>query len=262
MLDVIYGQASRPGRVWPRNADAAAAFIPRSRQEMRSKGWLFVVADGRGSTALGPIASRCAVETMVAGFTDGLEGPSLASLMPRLVERANSKVHHEALTPDYRGQRVETTIAGCALRDAIAVVCHVGDSRCYHVRNHGITVVTQDHTAIAEQAGAGTITAMQAEHSENRHVLKQSLGPELSVSPQIESFGILPGDVIVLCTDGLYEAIYPEDIARIVSDPKHPGLLAHELVAYAIEADGSDNVTAQVIRVHDPDPLRDGAIDG
>jgi protein phosphatase len=183
--------------------------------------------------------------------------------MPRLVQHANATVHDEALTSDHRGQRVQTTIVGCALRDAIAVVCHVGDSRCYHVRNRGIRVVTQDHTAVAEQARAGTITPMQAEHSESRHLLRQSLGPELRVSPETGSFGIVAGDVIVLCTDGLYEAIYPEDIVRIVSEEKDPGLLARELVACAVDADGSDNVTAQVIRVRETEAAeREGRLPG
>lgn len=250
MLDVVYGQASEPGRVWPRNADAAAAFVPRSRQEVRSKGWMFVVADGRGATELGNIASQRAVERMVDGFEQAAERASLSSLMPRLVQHANAAVHDEALAPDRRGKRFATTIIACALRDDTAVISHVGDSRCYLVRGNRATLLTQDHTSVVEQTRAGIMTEMQAEHSENRHLLTRSLGPDLSVSPDTGSFAVLPGDVLVLCTDGLYEAMYPEDIARIVLQAIDPVSIARELVAYAAQSDGSDNMTAQVVRVH------------
>lgn len=249
MLDVVYGQASEPGRVWPRNADSAAAFIPRSRQEIRSKGWMFAVADGRGSSELGATASLHAVQRMVEGFTQAPESVALASLMPRLVQHANTAVHDEALAPYGRGKRLATTLVACALRGTTAVISHVGDSRCYHVRSGQTTLLTCDHTSVAEQTRAGFISAMQAEHSENRHVLTKSLGPELSVSPDIVSIPVEVGDVLVLCTDGLYEAMYPEDIARIVLQDDDPAVLARKLVAYALQADGSDNTTVQVIRV-------------
>ena len=249
MLDVVYGQATEPGRVWPRNADAAAAFVPRSREEVRSKGWMFVMADGRGATELGNIASQRAVERMVDGFKHAAEHSPLTSLMPRLVQHANTAVHDEALAPDRRGKRFATTVIACALRDDTAVISHVGDSRCYQVRYEQATLLTEDHTSVAEQTKAGTMTAMQAEHSENRHVLTRSLGPDLSVSPDTAVVPVLPGDVLVLCTDGLYEAMYPEDIARIVSQEIDPAAIARELVAYAVQSDGSDNMTAQVVRV-------------
>jgi protein phosphatase len=253
MLDVVFGQASEAGRVWPRNADSAAAFIPRSRQEIRSRGWMFAVADGRAGTELGDIASGRAVEMMVEGFAQSAEGVSLASLMPRLVQHANAAVHDEGLIPDRRGRRLATTIVSCALRNEHAVVSHVGDSRCFQVRNQEVTLLTQDHTWAAEQRKSGAMTAIQADHSDRRHMLTRSLGPELSVTPDTRSLPLNAGDVLVLCTDGLYEAIYPEDIARIASQNKDPMMIARELVSYAVQVDGSDNTTAQVIRIRATD---------
>src|SRR5437764_5164071 len=170
MLDVVYGQATEPGRVWPRNADAAAAFLPRSRQEVRSKGWMFAVADGRGATDLGDVASARAVEMMVEGFEKAAEGVSLPSLMPRLVQDANAAVHDEALSADRRGRRLATTIVSCALRNDVVVISHVGDSRCYQVRGRQVTLLTQDHTWVAEQTKSGVMTPLQAENSEKRHL--------------------------------------------------------------------------------------------
>ncbi|HEX3570763.1 MAG TPA: protein phosphatase 2C domain-containing protein [Acidobacteriaceae bacterium] len=254
MLDVVYGQASDTGRVWPGNADAAAAFVPRSRQEVRSRGWLFAVADGRGGTELGAIASARAVETMIEGFGQAAEGVSLASLMPRLVQRANAAVHDEALSPERRGRRVATTIVSCALRNDSAFISHVGDSRCYHVRDHQVTLLTHDHTWTAEQQKSGA-TSGHAEQPEKRHLLTRSLGPDLVVTPETGSTSLNAGDLLVLCTDGLYEAMYPEDIARIVSQNKDPAAMAKELVTYAVQSDGSDNATVQVIQVRSIDPV-------
>jgi len=254
MLDVVYGEASEPGRVWPRNADSAGAFIPRSSQEVRSKGWMFAVADGRGATELGEVASAHAVKRMVEGFVNAAEGISLASLMPRLVQDANAAVHDEALSPEGRGRHLATTIVSCALRNDVVVVSHVGDSRCYHVRGEQVTLLTDDHTWVTDQKKTGAMTAASAEHSEKRHLLTRSLGPELSVTPDTRSLPILAGDVLVLCTDGLYEAMYPEDIARITSQDKDPVSLARELVGYAVQVDGSDNITAQVILVREIEP--------
>lgn len=249
MFDVIYGQASEPGRVWPRNSDSAAAFIPRSNDEAQSRGWMFAVADGRGGTELGDVASARAIEMVVRGFTRAGRREPLASLMPELIQRANTGLHKHDLIPDQRERRLATTMICCALRDESAVLSHVGDSRCYLVRGDTATLLTQDHTWVTEQRKSGAITAVQAEHSEKRHVLTRVLGVEPLVTPETSSFALSSGDVLVLCTDGLYEAMYPEDIARMVSQDKAPADIARELVSYAVQADGSDNATAQVIRV-------------
>lgn len=255
MLDVAYGQASDAGRVRPHNEDAAVAFIPRSRQESRSRGWMFAVADGVGGRDLGEVASATAVEIMAEGFAQSGEGMSLASLLPRLIQHANAAVHDEGLSPERRGRAMATTVVSCALRYDQAIVAHVGDSRCYQVRDGSANLLTRDHTWVTEQRKLGLITAAQADQSEKRHVLTRSLGPELFVTVDSSSVSLKPGDVLVLCTDGLYGAMYPEDIARISSQNKDAERVARELVSYAVEVDGSDNATAQVIQVRATEPM-------
>src|SRR6266702_2259078 len=255
MLDVVYGQATDAGRVRPHNEDAAAAFIPRSRQESRSRGWMFAVADGVGGRDLGEVASAKAVEAMTEGFALAAEGVSLASLLPRLIQHANAGVHDEGLRSERRGRHMATTVVSCALRHDQAIIAHVGDSRCYQVRDGNANLLTRDHTWVAEQRKLGLITATEAEQSERRHVLTRSLGPELFVTVDTSSVSVKPGDVLVLCTDGLYGAMYPEDIARISSQTKDPETLAQELVHYAVEVDGSDNATAQIIQVRSTEPM-------
>jgi len=255
MLDVVFGQASDAGRVRPHNEDSAAAFIPRSRQEARSRGWMFVVADGVGGRELGEVASARAIKTMTEGFAESGERVSLASLLPRLIQHANAAIHDEGLQPERRGRHMATTVVSCALRYDQAVIAHVGDSRCYQIRNGSANLLTRDHTWVTEQRKLGLITAAEAEHSEKRHVLTRSLGPELFVTVDTTTLALKSGDVLVLCTDGLYGAMYPEDIARIASQNKDAQSVARELVQYAVEVDGSDNATAQVIQVRSTEPM-------
>jgi protein phosphatase len=255
MLDVVFGKATDPGRVRPHNEDAVGVFIPRSRQEARSRGWTFVVADGVGGLDLGEVASAKAIEVMTEGFAQSPEGTSLPSLLPSLVQQANSAVHDEGLHPDRRGRHMATTIVACALRHDQAVIVHVGDSRCYQVRDGKALQLTRDHTWVAEQRKLGLITAAEAERSESRHVLTRSLGPELFVTPDTTIVSLKPEDVLVLCTDGVYGGLYPEDIARIASQNKDADTIARDLVKYAVEVDGADNATAIVIQVRSIEPM-------
>lgn len=255
MLDLVFGQASDPGKVRTNNEDSLGVFVPRSRQESRSRGWVFVVADGVGGADFGEVASAMAVEVILEGFVQAQEGTSLPGLLPRLVQHANAAVHDEGLQPERRGKGMATTVVACALRHDQAVIAHVGDSRCYHVRDGHASLLTRDHTWVADQRRLGLISAAEAEHSEGRHVLTRSLGPELFVTAESRSLSLKAGDVLVLCTDGLYGGMYDEDIARIASQNKDIEAIARELVDYAVEVDGSDNATAQVIQVRSVEPM-------
>jgi protein phosphatase len=148
-----------------------------------------------------------------------------------------------------------TTIVTCVLRHDQAVISHVGDSRCYQVRDGKALQLTRDHTWVTEQRKLGLITAAEAERSESRHVLTRSLGPEMFVTVDTTSVSLKPGDHLVLCTDGLYGGIYPEDISRVVCPTKDVDTIAQDLVKYAVEVDGSDNATVQVIRVRSIEPM-------
>jgi len=142
-----------------------------------------------------------------------------------------------------------TTVVACAIRHDQAVVSHVGDSRCYLVRKGIAKQITQDHTWVNEQKKMGLISSDEIAQSESRHVLIRSLGPEMFVSPDTTALSIQPGDVLVLCSDGLHDEMPEATIASIVSQNKNAEEIARELVARAIEIDGNDNTTAQVIRV-------------
>jgi serine/threonine protein phosphatase PrpC len=249
MLDLQYGQASDPGKVRTNNEDAMGSFIPGSRHQARSHGYLFAVADGVGGMDLGEVASATAISVVTKEFESAQSDTLLLGLMPRLVQFANAAVHDCRMAPEYRGKTMATTLVACALRHDQAVVSHVGDSRCYLVRGGRARRVTEDHTLVNQQRKLGLISASEVSESQSRHVLIRSLGPEMFVSADTNAVTLVPGDVLVLCTDGLHDEMSDEAIARIASQPKPAEEIARELVACAVEIDGNDNTTAQVIRV-------------
>lgn len=222
MLDLQFGQASDFGKVRTNNEDAAGSFIPASRHQARSHGFLFAVADGVGGLDLGEVASATAIEVITREFETAQADSMLISLLPRLVQHANAAVHDCTLQAEYRGRRMATTLVACALRYDQAIVSHVGDSRCYLVRDGRCRQVTQDHTLVNEQRKVGLISAEEMATSESRHVLLRSLGPDLFVSPETVAVSLQPGDVLVLCTDGLHDEMSNDEIARIVSQKKPP----------------------------------------
>lgn len=225
------------------------SFIPASRSQARSHGYLFVVADGVGGMDFGEIASSTAVSVLTDEFPKAQPGAMLISLLPRLVQSANAAVHDRTLAAEYRGKKMASTVVACAMRHDQAIISHVGDSRCYLVRNGSAKQITQDHTWVNEQRKLGLISQEEIAESESRHVLIRSLGPEMFVSPDTTAVTLLPGDVLVLCTDGVHDEMKPEEIAAITTAQKDIAEIARDVVARALEIDGHDNTTAQVIRV-------------
>ncbi len=249
MLDVVFGQASDPGKIRTNNEDTMGAFIPASRSQARSHGYLFVVADGVGGMDLGEVASSTAVRIVTEEFPKAQSGAMLISLLPRLIQAANAAVHDQTLAQEFRGRKMATTMVACAMRHDQAIISHVGDSRCYLVRGGVAKQITQDHTWVNEQRKLGLISQEEIAASDARHVLIRSLGPEMFVSPDTTAVTVQPGDHLILCSDGLHDELPPTEMARIVSQQKNIEEVAHELVARAVEVDGNDNTTAQVIRV-------------
>ena len=249
MLDLVFGQASDPGKIRTNNEDAMGTFVPNSRHQARSHGYLFAVADGVGGLDLGEVASSTAVTVLTDEFPKAQPGAMLISLLPRLVQHANAAVHDRTLAPEFRGKKMATTVVACALRHDQAVISHVGDSRCYLVRKGIAKQITQDHTWVNEQRKMGLINTSEIAQAESRHVLIRSLGPEMFVSPETTALTLQPGDVLVLCSDGLHDELPEQLIAAIATQNKPIDEVARELVARAVEIDGNDNTTAVVIRI-------------
>lgn len=244
MLEIDFAELTDRGLVRPGNEDYLGHVTPDTPEQARSHGWLFVVADGVGGHAKGEVASRTAVEAVLEGFRKATRGEPLSSLLQSLVRQANTRVLDAGMNSG-----MATTLVACAMRYDRAVIAHVGDSRCYLVREKSARCLTRDHTVANEQSRLGLLSSEGISEAKTRHVLSRSLGTELSVSVEISDELILPGDVLLLCSDGLHGALSAGEIAKVVSETPDVEAAARRLVALANEKDGSDNVSAQVVRV-------------
>src|ERR1022692_3172801 len=147
------------------------------------------------------------------------------------------------------GVAMATTLVACALRFDRVVVSHVGDSRCYSIRHGRATALTRDHTLVGERARLGLISAKGAAEAQNRHVLTRSLGNAMFVGVETSDHLLLPGDVLLLCSDGLHGAVPAGEMAAIVTRNTNLDSAARELIAAANEQGGADNVSVQLIRI-------------
>jgi serine/threonine protein phosphatase PrpC len=249
MLDVEFAQLSDPGRVRDHNEDYLGYVYPATPDEMRSHGCLFVLADGVGGHDKGEVASRTAVESILAGFRGASAGEPHSPLLSRLVQTANTRVLEAGMASSSGGISMATTLVSCALRYDRALVAHVGDSRCYLVRRGEAVLLTRDHTLVGEQMRLGLLSAREAADSPHRHLLSRSLGAEMFANVETNEYQILADDVLVLCSDGLHGAVSPSEIAAIVSHQTDLNAAAHRLVAVANHQDGTDNISVQLIRV-------------
>jgi len=246
MLDIEYAQLSDCGRVRGHNEDYLGCAAPEQAPGKRAPGWLFALADGVGGQELGEVASRLAVETLLAGFRAAADDEPYLTLLPRLVQQANSKVFET-------GGAMATTVVACALRHDRVVVSHVGDSRCYRIRRGQAEALTRDHTVAGEHIRLGLISSGEYAGAETRHALTRSLGPGMFVNVETHEHQLFPGDLLLLCSDGLHGTLEAGDIAGSIADQLGPRDsledAAHGLIDLANQRDGSDNVSVQLIRI-------------
>jgi protein phosphatase len=247
-MQVEFSQLSDTGQRREHNEDYLGHVLPDSLERARTHGWLFVLADGVGGQDRGEVASRTAVESLCAGFSQAPAGELHSALLPRLVQAANTKVYEVGTSSGSAGA-IATTLVACALRFDRALVAHVGDSRCYLVRRNHATALTRDHTVANEQLAMGLLTSREASSVRTRHMLSRSLGNEMFVNVETGEHQVLAGDVFLLCSDGLHNTVTPAQIAEIVGKGEDLKTTAEKLVEVANEQDGSDNISVQIIRV-------------
>ena len=249
MLDVEFAQLSDIGRVRKHNEDYVGHAAPATPTHVRTHGWLFALADGVGGQEKGEVASRTAVESVLADFRAARGGESHSALLPRLVKKANTRVLEAGLAVRPGGAAIATTLVMCALRFDRAALAHVGDSRCYLVRRGQATALTRDHTFANEQARLGLLSAKEAAEASTRHVLSRSLGKDLFVAVETDEIQVLVDDVLMLCSDGLHGAVTAPEIASVITDSSDLEAAARRLVTIANYQDGTDNVSLQLIRI-------------
>lgn len=249
MLDVDFAQLSDPGRVRDNNEDYLGHFQPVTADDARGRGWLFALADGVGGHDRGEVASREAVEHLLSSFGAAPAGEPLGALLTRLVREANAHVYEIARQAVPGGSSMATTLVACGLRYDRAVIAHAGDSRCYLIRKGEARLLTRDHTVAQDQSRLGLLSAKEAADTPTRHILSRSLGADPFLNVETSDHQVMPGDVLVLCSDGLHNSISEFDLALTAGNGDHLGDAARQLVALANARDGGDNISVQLIGV-------------
>ncbi len=239
---ITVGLATDVGRVRQHNEDAAL-----------TSGTVYVVADGMGGHAAGEVASRIAAETVVelAARPVVHVGDVVAQ-----VEEANRRILASAARhPEQTG--MGTTVAGLALVSVGGsrhwAVFNIGDSRVYRCLDGQLSQVTVDHSEVWELVERGLITPEQAQRHPGRNVVTRSLGRDPMGVVDTWVFPPYPGEVFVICSDGLSNELTREEMEAVLADHPDAEEAAAELVRRGVAAGGRDNVTAIVVAVQGQD---------
>lgn len=205
----------------------------------------YVVADGVGGQEQGALAAQTAVDVALRAFQEhcaaGGDAPTALSVA---VAAANREVY--AVARRMGVERMGCTLVAVALTAGRLDVAHVGDARAYLLQGPRLYPLTKDHTWIQEQVDRGTITPQDAARHEFRHIVQRVLGNEATVEATMGSFGMGPGDRIILMTDGVHDVIEDARLAQLAAGGT-PQAAAEALVATALAAGSEDNVTAVIV---------------
>jgi serine/threonine protein phosphatase PrpC len=199
-----------------------------------------------GGAPGGELASELAVRTLEAGFHPAIDSDPVTSLRA-LFQEANAEIHRLAASdPQYQG--MGSTLVAALLTKSTLWVANVGDSRAYLIRNGTVQQLTEDHSWVREQVKAGQMSRAEAAKSPRRNIITRSLGTSETVDVDTFGFGeIEAGDVLLLCSDGLYGVLPTTDIARVAT-ALPPQEAADRLVELANQRGGPDNIAVVVAR--------------
>lgn len=230
------------------NEDYFSYSEPPDDQEFSRKGRLAIIADGMGGEEGGEIASRLVVDTVRNTYFLRPENDPHACLVEAFIAA------HRAIL-DFVGQRPDlkemgTTCTAVAITNGHAHFAHIGDSRLYLIRGASISRLTTDHTAINRLIQQGIITPEEADTHPQRHVLTAALNARPGVSADFspQPVPLQAGDVLVLCTDGLWGQITDDELLSTVRN-NPPTQACKELVQLARTRGGPDNITVQILRI-------------
>ncbi len=241
---------SHPGLLRPHNEDAIGSHIPSERALLDQKGALFAVADGLGGQAAGEIASATAVEALLAEYYSPRAPHQVEAALKQAMQAANLRVYNLAHGRDDALHGMQTTLTALALAGRLAYIAHVGDSRAYLLRDQTLTQLTGDHSEAAELLRLRLLTPEQARDHPRRSVLTRTIGSQLLLRPDFARVPLAPGDRFILCSDGLWGEVEPDDLRRLAQEP--PEEACRALVELACARGGSDNISVYVIRVVEP----------
>ena len=246
-MNVTVGAKTDPGQ--RTNNEDLYAIVDTRKQQMRVDGAM-IIADGMGGRSFGEQASAAAVETVEEVLAEMLDsrregevviGDALALALRKANARVYALSHAEE---DRRG--MGTTCVAAVVDGETLYVAHAGDSRAYLLREGLLKQLTADHSYVAEQVRAGAISEEGARKSRFRNIITRAVGIEASIEADVAEFEVRPGDIVLLCTDGLSNMVEENDIARTLTQANTPQAAADRLVQMANKSGGKDNITAVV----------------
>lgn len=247
-LETAY--ATHPGLLRELNEDSLA---------ISTQYGLAILADGMGGYNAGEVASGMAVAVLKNDLEADLSTwyreltrhgmHKLHALLQARITRTNLSIYQSAQTQtQYAG--MGTTVVLAVFFNNRITVAHIGDSRLYRLRQDDFDQITRDHSYLQEQLDTGLLTPEQARFSHNKNLLTRALGVDLEVQAEIRDYQIEPGDIYLLCSDGLTDMVSDVEIARLLqensNDLQHA---ADALIALANENGGRDNISVVLLRV-------------
>jgi protein phosphatase len=243
-MPVSFATATDTGKVRAHNEDACYAEPP-----------VFAVADGMGGAQAGEVASGEAIRSL-RGFTlsEDSPGESLAAV----VRDANSRIYRLAADdPGLAGMGTTLTAAGLSARSV--ALAHVGDSRAYLWRGGKLSQLTEDHSLVGEMMRQGRLSALEAETHPQRSIITRALGIEPEVEVDTTLVPWQPGDIFLLCSDGLSSMLPDDEISAVIGDSAGLEEAAAALVDAANTRGGRDNIT---VVLFSPDDGENGSMAG
>ena len=224
---------------------------------------IYVVCDGMGGMAAGEKASKIAVDTVLGYFRrphkgkldteePRFEGVSArANALGHAIQLANQSILEEA-GRDPANHGMGSTIVAVVIEGSEFSVGHVGDSRVYLLRNGSLQQLTNDHSWVMELVRRGMMTREQAEMSKEQNVILRSLGAEETVDPDLADHAIRPGDLLLLCSDGLSHFVKDEILREVLATKTVPQAACDALIEIAKASGSNDNITCLIVRAEEP----------
>lgn len=253
MMLYQFSSRSDTGRLRTNNEDAVACEASLG---------LAVLADGMGGYNAGEVASAMATGTVSTALgtwllthQDKASARETAIAMRLSVERANQAIHQASLdNSEFTG--MGTTLVVAVFSGARVLVGHVGDSRCYRWRNEQLSQLTRDHSLLQEQLDAGLLSPQAAQHVPYRNLVTRALGVEDQVALDVGEHVVSPGDLYLMCSDGLSDMLPDDALAQLLKNGGPDTELAQTLVDAANAAGGRDNISVILVRATGGPPTR------
>ncbi len=215
---------------------------------------IFAVADGVGGAEAGEVASQTAIEVLDEAFRHRLDGADVEDLMELAIQRANFSIHKMS-QEHAKFSMMATTIVALQVKDRVATIGHVGDSRLYRLTPAGQLIrETEDHSVVEEEVRAGRMTPEQALNHPSKNVISRALGAEDGVDVDMKTIEIEDGTEFLLCTDGITRHVPDYEIRQLLVLNDDLAAICDELKTRCYERGAEDNLTAVLIRVGKPIP--------